>query len=384
MKSLKDYNIVLINIDGFRKDKIDLCPILKSLKENSYYFSNMFTVVPYTFAALHAIFSGMYPSRNGVNAYYNIFKFKKDEVTTLAQLMKKAGYYTCCDIISESVMPKQGIDEWNLFDEKTVNFRERHRALIKKLSEKPKFFVFLHFTEIHKHLVRAVVSKYKQESNDDDYFKSQKENNERFNSYLPLCDDYISTIIDALKESGIYDKTILIFFSDHGTSIGEKKGEKFYGVFTYDYTIGVFTILSIPGETPKIIENQCRTIDLFPTITQIAEITHEKEFERIQGQSLLNLLTGTSDEEREVFVETGGLYGPWPSPKRHNVFCIRSNRKKLIYNDTPQTWEYYDLENDPNELENIYDENSSIIKNLKERLIWYLKENNIQTCVTPN
>ena len=384
MKSLKDYNIVLINIDGFRKDKIDLCPILKSLKENSYYFSNMFTVVPYTFAALHAIFSGMYPSRNGVNAYYNIFKFKKDEVTTLAQLMKKAGYYTCCDIISESVMPKQGIDEWNLFDEETVNFRERHRALIKKLSEKPKFFVFLHFTEIHKHLVRAVVSKYKQESNDDDYFKSQKENNERFNSYLPLCDDYVSTIIDALKESGIYDKTILIFFTDHGTSIGEKKGEKFYGVFAYDYTIGVFTILYIPGETPKIIENQCRTIDLFPTITQLAEITPGKEFERIQGQSLLNLLGDTSDEEREVFVETGGLYGPWPSPKRHNVFCIRSNRKKLIYNDTPQTWEYYDLENDPNELENIYDENSSTIKNLKERLIWHLKENNIQTCVTPN
>ena len=75
MESLKDYNIVLINIDGFRKDKIDLCPTLKSLKENSIYFSNMFTVAPYTFAAIHAIFSGTYPSTNGVNAYYNIFKF---------------------------------------------------------------------------------------------------------------------------------------------------------------------------------------------------------------------------------------------------------------------------------------------------------------------
>ena len=30
----KNYNIILINIDGFRKDKIDLCPSLKSLKEN--------------------------------------------------------------------------------------------------------------------------------------------------------------------------------------------------------------------------------------------------------------------------------------------------------------------------------------------------------------
>ena len=109
MKSLKDYNIILINIDGFRKDRIDLCPNLKNLKENSIYFSDMYTAAPYTFAALHAIFSGMYPSRNGVNAYYNIFKFKKDLVTTLPELLQKAGYYTCCDIISESVMPKQGL-----------------------------------------------------------------------------------------------------------------------------------------------------------------------------------------------------------------------------------------------------------------------------------
>ena len=29
----KDYNIILINIDGFRKDKIDLCPSLKFLKD---------------------------------------------------------------------------------------------------------------------------------------------------------------------------------------------------------------------------------------------------------------------------------------------------------------------------------------------------------------
>ena len=37
----KNCNIILINIDGFRKDKIDLCPSLKFLKENSNYFSEI-------------------------------------------------------------------------------------------------------------------------------------------------------------------------------------------------------------------------------------------------------------------------------------------------------------------------------------------------------
>lgn len=81
MKTLEDYNIILINLDGLRFDKLDLCPTLKSLKEDSYFFNNMHTVAPYTFASLHAIFSGMYPSKNGVNGYYNIFKFKNTEIT---------------------------------------------------------------------------------------------------------------------------------------------------------------------------------------------------------------------------------------------------------------------------------------------------------------
>ena len=58
-----------------------------------------------------------------------------------------------------------------------------------------------------------------------------------------------------------------------------------------------------------------------------------------------------SSENRDVFIETGGLYGPWPSPKKHNVFCIKSNNKKLIYNDIPESWEFYDLLNDSSEQE---------------------------------
>ena len=38
----ENYNIILINIDGFRKDKIDFCPSLKSIKENSHYFGDPF------------------------------------------------------------------------------------------------------------------------------------------------------------------------------------------------------------------------------------------------------------------------------------------------------------------------------------------------------
>ena len=379
----KSPNIILINLDGFRFDKIDLCYNLKKIKDNSYFFSKMYTAAPYTFAALPAVFSGMYPSRNGANAYYNMFNFKKNEITTLTEVMKNAGYHTCCDIIDDSVVPDSGFDEYGIYDEKNTNFLERHTNIIQRLAKKEPFFLFLHNTETHKNLVRSIVEKYTESDNDEEYYESQLENHKRYDSYLPLCDNYVSGILDVLKKSGIYDNTILIFFADHGTSIGEKKGEKFYGVFTYDHTIRVFCILHIPKKSAKIIDTQCSTIDIFPTISELAGISlNDNEFNMIQGKSLLPLISNSTFEDRDVFVETGGLYGPWPSPEKHNVFCVRVNNKKLIYNDTPQTWEFYELDNDPNEINNKYDDSLNEIIVLKKKLIKFLQDNAIQTNIS--
>ena len=164
LESLSNYNIILINLDGLRRDKVDLCPSLNSLKERSLFFSRMKTAAPYSIASLHSIFSGVYPSRHGVNGYYKMFRFKENEVTSLAQYLKELGYHTSCDIINDKLIPKNGFDERHVFDEKTVDFKKRHREFIQRLSSKKKFFLFLDHTETHKHLVDAVIQKYKQES----------------------------------------------------------------------------------------------------------------------------------------------------------------------------------------------------------------------------
>jgi len=371
-------NIILITLDGFRKDKIGLCPSLKSIKENSYYFSEMNTNVPYTFAAHHLIFSGLYPSRNGVDGYYKMFNFKKDEITTLAQLLKENNYYTVSETLDEAVLPRQGFDEYNLFDEKTVNLKKRHMELIKRLSKKEKFFAFLHFTDTHLHYVREIVQKYEKSENDDEYYKLKKENNDKYEACTPLADDYIAEIKNALDENGLSENTLLIIISDHGIGLGEKHGEKFYGVFVYENTINIFCIMHIPGKSPRIITKQCSTIDLYSTIAELAGVKIEKKLE-IQGESLLHLIENPSAENRAVFVETGGLYGPWPSPEKHNIFCVKMDGKKLIYNDTPQSWEFYDLKNDPDELDNKYDESSKQINDLKKKLISHFKDNKIIT-----
>ena len=376
--TIKNFNIIAINLDGLRRDKVFLCNSLKSLISKSFFFSQMDTVSPYTFASIHAIMTGTYPSTNGVNAYYNILKFKINEITTIAQVLKKNGYHTVCDINDEAILNKQGFDEYNIYDERIIDFTERHCDVIRKLSGK-KFFLFLQNTEMHNNLVREIANDEK--ITDQDYFNSIKKNNERYESHLKNTDSYIKSILETLGKLGMMTKTILIVFSDHGTSIGEKFGEKFYGVFLYEYTLNAFCLIHIPKHTSGIIDKQCRTIDIFPTIVELSNLGKEYNHKK-QGKSLIPLIENTDSEDREVFAETGGLYGPWPSPEKHNVFCIKNNKKKLIYNDTPNTWEFYDLKNDPKELDNIYDQNSKDVKILKERLLYYLKENNIITKIS--
>ena len=374
----KNCNIILINLDGLRRDKVLMCKSLHELIEKSYFFSNIDTVSPYTFASIHAIMTGTYPSKNGVNAFYNILKFKKNEITTIAEILKKQKFHTVCDINSEAVLSDKGFDEYSVYDERQIDFTKRHCDLIEKVSKK-QFFLFLQNTETHNNYVRNVIDNNKSDNNE--FFNSIDKNRKRYESHLPDTEKYMNGILKKLNELDIAKKTILIVFSDHGTSIGEKIGERFYGVFLYEYTMNVFTILHVPNHEGKVISKQCRTIDIFPTVLDLVN-SKNQTIDKKPGKSLLPLIYQKDTESRETFAETGGLYGPWPSPEKHNVFCLKINHKKLIYNDTPETWEFYDLQNDPNEIKNVYDENSEIVIHLKSRLGYYLKDNNIKTNIS--
>ena len=74
-------------------------------------------------------------------------------------------------------------------------------------------------------------------------------------------------------------------------------------------------------------------------------------------------------EGRLAFSETGGLSGPYPSPKKHNLFSVRNNSWKLIYQKTVDEYELYDLIHDPEENKNLFGTNQEIEHYLKNLII---------------
>ena len=160
--------------------------------------------------------------------------------------------------------------------------------------------------------------------------------------------------------------------SDHGISVGEKIGERAYGVFCYDYTLRTFAYFFSPDFKPKEIQQQVRTIYFMPTVLDFLEIKLDKKYEDLDGESLLPLINGQQMIEKYAYSETGNPLNNKQPPKEPNTKSIRTSKWKLIFNEFDNSKELYNIENDP------FEEHNLINKGLKiEDTLWKeLKKHN--------
>jgi len=365
-------NLIFVLIDGARVDRLKKSEKFSQISKEGFLFNNISTTFPYTVGAVNGIFTGMYGKENGVDAYYNVLELKETS-TTFTEILKENGYFTCCDLLHKNIITERGFDWHQAHDEYKDNLGEKHSDLIKKIVKVKysPFFCFLHFTDIHRETVSEVLKKY--EWDDQEFYDKSEENIKRYDSVFDNSCDYARSIIDTVKELGISDNTIIVFFSDHGTGLGERYGERNYGSYTYEETIRTFYLFmgkDIPKN--KISTKLHTSLDIFPTILDLAEINRD---DVNPGTSLWKTLTNNSEDEietRYTFSETGALHGPFPSPDKSNVFCIKNNRYKLIFFNDSEVWELYDLQNDPQEKDNMIDKNLECKQELKEKLFEWI------------
>ena len=342
-------NVIAITIDGARPDIIREFHSFDNFFKQGTYFPTTITYSPYTLASLHAIFTGIYGNENGVDNYYGSNDFKGDSCKTLAEYLRDAGYYTQGDTFNKIFIPEQGFSELTLYDEHGENIIERHKGILEEMKSKEKFFLWLHHGEIHTSLVNNVIKPYDDFS--EEYFGKKDENLARYKTYMGKANDYFAEI---MNECSRFDDTMVVVFSDHGVSVGERVGEKVYGSYCYDYTLKTFSFFYGPGIFPsREFTTQIRNIDVMPTILDVLNIKEAPGVMKMNGKSVMPIVNGKEDKVRIAYSETGGLGGPYPSPKKPNVRCVRTNEWKLIHNETPDTKELYDLKNDPGESKNL-------------------------------
>ena len=348
-------NVIILMIDGARLDYTLKSSIFNSLKQRYVFLSQPITYGPHTIAAMHAVFSGTYGTRTGTNSYWSTYRFKKDKFKTISQYLHDENYYTMADVVNELVIPKQGLDEFLIHDEMKDDLTQRHKSFLEQMKSKndqdQNFFLYLQYSNIHTGIMNEVLKVYNNFSKE--YFEDREKNEQRYASLFKNAEKYVSEMLQKINELGFLENSIILVMSDHGISVGEKVGERAYGAFCYDYTLRTFAYFLMQDISSMEISQQVRTVDFMPTILDYVEIPIDKNYESIDGESLMPLIKGEKIPEKIAYSEAGNPLQDTRPPKEPNTKSVRTSRWKLILNEYDDTRELYDLFNNPSENENL-------------------------------
>ena len=348
-------NVIIILIDGTRLDRVEKSKIFNVLRSQSNYFKQTITPAPYTTAALHALFSGCYGYRTGTNSYWHSLNFQKNRFKSLVTYLKDDGFHTCGDGHSKLILANHGFDEFHVHDESNTDLVNHHSKLLENMAMQNKqgknFLLYLTYSSIHTGIMNQVLRKYNNFSKE--YFQNREKNEKAYDSLFQNAESYFEKIFALIQNLHLHENSIILVTSDHGISVGEKIGERAYGAFCYDYTIKTFAYYMSSDFEPKEIQEQVQHIDFMPTILDQLNIELDENFNPLDGVSLIPLINGKPFDEKIAYTETGNPLKFNSPPKKPNTKSVRMPKWKLIFNEYNNTKELYDLENDPDENNNL-------------------------------
>lgn len=190
---------------------------------------------------------------------------------------------------------------------------------------------------------------------------------------IKSVDRNIGRVLDYLDANNLTHNTMIVYTSDQGFFLGEHGW--FDKRFMYEESFRTPLLIRYPEKIkPKTINSDLvQNIDFAPTVLDVAGIDIPED---MQGKSLVPLLYNTETKWRDALYYHYYEYPGIHMVKRH--YGIRTNRFKLIrfYYDI-EAWELYDLEKDPNEMLNLYnnpeyaDIQSNLHKQLDELRVYY-------------
>ena len=183
---------------------------------------------------------------------------------------------------------------------------------------------------------------------------------------IKSVDDSVGEITELLEKEGLAENTVFIYSSDQGFYLGEHGW--FDKRFMFDESYRTPLLVRWPGvvepgsESSDLVSN----LDFAQTFLDIAGASEPVE---MQGASLTSILKGdTPDDWRDAHYYHYYEYPGWHMVHRHEG--VYDGRYKLMNFYEIEEWELYDLETDPQEIENqiANSEYADVVKRLKGEL----------------
>ena len=159
---------------------------------------------------------------------------------------------------------------------------------------------------------------------------------------ISYIDEKVGEILDVLDRGGFSDDTVIVFLSDHGDMLGERG--LWFKMSFFEGSARVPLMIAAPEMPPGLVERPVSTLDVLPTLAQLAGISLGDVAPWTDGESLASGAGGRGPVPMEYAAE--GSHTP--------LVALRSGNWKLVHCeiDPPQL---YDLAADPGERRNLAD-----------------------------
>ncbi|MCP4592910.1 MAG: sulfatase-like hydrolase/transferase [bacterium] len=387
------WNVLLITLDTTRRERLGCygcpratSPNLDALAAEGYRFDNAIAQAAVTPVSHASILTGLNPPGHGARVLYAERGYRvSDSVPTMATLLAERGWHTAAYLSSFTVAELFGLDRgFAVYDsgcrdtradqirsdshgvfgwDMTVNQRrsdattDQAIAWLEQKANRP-FAMWVHYWDPHD-TTELPPPEYLARFRPTGPTKEDRLS-ATYDAELAFVDANLGRLLEFLRTSGLYDRTLIVVVADHGE--GLVSGLAHHGWWRhrllYQEQIRVPLIVRVPGSPEGgVIGATVRTIDILPTVLDYLGVTGTGEFD---GASLRGLIAGRSEAPRLAYADalngydlTAGMVRVRPHDRI--LHSVSDQDWKLIYRpDQPAGSELYDLRQDPHELNNLY------------------------------
>ena len=355
-------NVVIITLDTTRADRLTpyglmdaSMPALERLAREGVVFDQATSVAPLTLPAHCSLFTGLLPPSHGVRD--NADPPLAPAHTTLAEVLADHGFRTAAFVGSDVLRPDRGLFQGFEFYRSAVPIvgtpahpRQRRGDLVMKDAiawldtvRRSRFFLWVHLYDPHRPY------------DPPEPFRSRYL--DPYVGEIAFADAQIGRLLEALDARRLRDTTMVIVSGDHGESLGEH-GEQDHGIFVYESVLRVPLIIRAPHLPARRVGTVVRITDVFASVLDLLHLPPPPN----DGRSLRGAIRG---QRRKADLES---YAESMYPQRFGwspLRALRDGRFKLI--DAPRR-ELYDLERDPFEMRNLYEERRALGVAMTRRL----------------
>lgn len=382
-------NVLVYLVDTLRPDylgcygqELPLTPNIDALAKDSVLFERALAQAPWTQPSVASIFTSLDPRAHGVQDFGDVLDGR---YLTLAEVLSAQGYqcfgWVTNPLVQDAYGYGQGFQSYQLFPlESSRRLTQEARDWLDRRDREKPFFLYLHSLDPHetydppepfrtrfaagsKPTVKMEVGAFGRETQR----RRQKmitpevnpETHERATSLyaaeVAANDHQFGLLLQALKARGLYQDTLIVFLSDHGEEFGD---HGYFGHMNslHQELVRVPMLIKFPGspQAGRRVTDPIQHLDLAPTILKELGFEIPAAF---QGECWQD----GPDPTRPIAINLDLGHRPWQDrgPLPRQAWSLRRGSRLVIRSRSTRTnrsrpLEYYDLDQDPEERDNLF------------------------------